>query len=189
MAEPLFLPISAAEAKRARTKNIVEVCVGFSAMTRVFAKGSEDLVLPQLEELLASLGSVKHAEEYERLHAEFCDWFTRTIRTAPKQYKNGGVKPSCACSYGQAAKVLDVAAKVYVHYCGLPSPEIANRLALAARGPRHTDDGCVGRRGDATTDRRARIPGSSATGCSGNRTLRHLPGRIRRRDVASPQPL
>jgi hypothetical protein len=85
-------------------------------------------VLPRLEELLDSLDSVKHSEEYERLHAEFCDWFKRTIRTAPKQHKNGGAKPSCACSYGQAAKVLDVAAKVFVHYCGLRSPEVVNRL-------------------------------------------------------------
>jgi hypothetical protein len=85
-------------------------------------------VLPRLEEFLAELESVRSAEDYERLHREFCDWFTRTICTAPKQFKNGGTKPSCHCSYGQAAKVLDVAAKVYIHYCGLPSPEVANRI-------------------------------------------------------------
>lgn len=128
MTDTVSPPITAAEARKARTKNIIELCLGFSAMTRVFAKGSEDLVLPRLEEFVAALDSVQRMEDFEPLHAEFCDWFTRTLRTAPKQYKNGGTKPSCACSYGQAAKVLDVAAKVYVHYCGLPSPEGANRL-------------------------------------------------------------
>lgn len=35
-------------ATNAKNKNIAELCLGFSAMTRVFAKGSDDLVLPRL---------------------------------------------------------------------------------------------------------------------------------------------
>jgi hypothetical protein len=45
-----------------------------------------------------------------------------------KKFKNGQTKPSRACSYGQAAKILDVSAKVYVYYCSQPSPEAARRI-------------------------------------------------------------
>ncbi len=121
-------PITAQQALDAKIKNIIELGLDFSAMTRVFAGGSYDSIVERLEGFVSKLRCVGHKEEYEHLHAEFCQWFTERICTARKQFKNGTSRPSCACSYGQAAKVLDVAAKVYVYYCGLPSAEIANRL-------------------------------------------------------------
>ncbi|MCL5745571.1 MAG: hypothetical protein M1541_16875 [Acidobacteria bacterium] len=121
-------PITAQQALDAKIKNIIELGLDFSAMTRVFAGGSYDSIVERLEGFVSKLRCVGHKEEYEHLHAEFCQWFTERVCTARKQFKNGTSRPSCACSYGQAAKVLDVAAKVYVYYCGLPSAEIANRL-------------------------------------------------------------
>jgi hypothetical protein len=50
------------------------------------------------------------------------------VRGGERIQKTGKIKPSVACSYGHGAKVLDVAAKVYVYYCGEPSAEIAARL-------------------------------------------------------------
>jgi hypothetical protein len=43
-------------------------------------------------------------------------------------------EPVHRSSYGQAAKVLDIAAKVYVYYCNMPSPEIAKALIPMLRG-------------------------------------------------------
>jgi hypothetical protein len=115
--------ITSLEAQTARSKNVFDLCLGFSAMTQVFAKTSEDLILKRLEGLLQTLPSVSGRYGYERLHAEFCDWFARTIRTAPREYKNGVVKQGRACSYGQTAKVLDVASKVYVHIAACRRPK------------------------------------------------------------------
>jgi len=39
--------------------------------------------------------------------------------------RNGTEKPSRPATYGHAAKVFDIAVKVYVHYCNLPGPEAA----------------------------------------------------------------
>jgi hypothetical protein len=82
----------------------------------------------RLEEFVTALSGVASKDDYEGLHADFCNWFTKRICTAGKQFKSGRSNPSCPCSYGEAAKVLDVAAKVYVYYCALPSPEVATRL-------------------------------------------------------------
>lgn len=124
----LLPPITAQQSLDAKVKNIIELGLDFSAMTRVFAEGSYDPIAERLEVFVSKLRCVGHNEEYEHLHADFCQWFTERICTAKKQFKNGTSRPSCPCSYGQAAKVLDVAGKVYVYYCGLPSAEIANRL-------------------------------------------------------------
>lgn len=121
-------PIKPQEAHDARLKNIIELGLDFSAMTRVFAAGSYDAIVDRLEEFVTALSGVASKADYEGLHADFCNWFTKRICTAGKQFKSGRSNPSCPCSYGQAAKVLDVAAKVYVYYCGLPSPEVATRL-------------------------------------------------------------
>jgi hypothetical protein len=111
-------------ALEAKAKNIIEMALGFTAMTRVFSKGSMATVADRLGNLFASLDRVSTREDYEKMHAEFCNWFIEYIRTA----KNGRINPGAKCSYGQAAKDLDVAAKVYVYYCAQPSPADAQRL-------------------------------------------------------------
>jgi hypothetical protein len=126
--EFVSLPITMQEARAALTKNIIEMGLAFSVMTRVFSKGSSAAILKRLEQSLTKLDRVDDKTEYDRFHADFCDWFTQSIRTAERKLKNGQTKPSRECSYGQAAKVLDISAKVYVYYCAQPSPEAARRL-------------------------------------------------------------
>ena len=53
---------------------------------------------------------------------------TSNISTSKKVLKNPEIKTSRAASYGQAAKVIDVALKVYVYYCNLPDYESAMKL-------------------------------------------------------------
>jgi hypothetical protein len=69
----------------------------------------------------------------------FCGWFVQNISTAAKTLRNGQTRASRQCSYGQAAKVLDVAAKVYVYCCAQPSTEAAQRLVAMLHAALDTD--------------------------------------------------
>lgn len=98
-------------AQKSRIENIAYMGVRYSAMTRVFRKGSKESIVHKVEAAYRRLEDVENEEEYRRVHRSFCRWFASNIRTAKGRRK---------ASYGQAAKTLDVAMKVFVYYCGLP---------------------------------------------------------------------
>ena len=120
--------------ERVKRKNIIEMGLGFTAMIRIFAQGSKAKIAAKLEELFSGLAEIHSREDYEGRHRSFCDWFTREIRTAEKTTKKGKVHPSQPSSYGQAAKVLDIAIKVYVYYCAQPSAEISQQIVPLLNG-------------------------------------------------------
>ena len=122
------------DVERTRRKNIIEMAVGFTAMTRIFSGGSKAKIAAKLEELFSTLAEIHSREDYGARHRTFCEWFAREIRTAEKTMKNGKVHPSQPSSYGQAAKVLDIAIKVYVYYCAQPTAEIAQRIVPFLNG-------------------------------------------------------
>ncbi len=107
------------KAKEAKVKNIIEMAATFSAMARVFEAGSMEKIKPRVEEFLSKLKEASTEVEYHKCHEEFCRWFTRTIRQSKNQR---------SASWGQAAKILDVALKVCVYYCHLPSEEKSQRV-------------------------------------------------------------
>jgi hypothetical protein len=111
-------------ARQAKTRNIIDMALTFSATLRVFSRQSKTIIAKRLEELFANLDGIAEREEFERLHAAFCGWFTNTIGTAAK--KGSRLRPSGPSSYGHAAKILDVSAKVYVYYCAQPSHDVAS---------------------------------------------------------------
>src|SRR5258708_14891217 len=113
---------------------IIEMALDFAAMTRVLSKGSNPQIVPELVELFSDLDSIHEPGLYDQRHAEFCAWFTQNIDTAEKKLKNGRIKPAGPSSYGHAAKVLDITAKVYVYYCTEPSPEVARLLIPMLHG-------------------------------------------------------
>ena len=117
-----------------KRKNIIGMALGFAAMLRVFSKRSKVQIEVRLEEFFSRLPEIGTSNDYEDLHRSFCEWFTREIRTAEKRPKNGNVRPSQPSSYGQAAKVLDIATKVYVYYCAQPNAEIAQRIMPFLKG-------------------------------------------------------
>jgi hypothetical protein len=116
-----------ANADEAKLKNIIEMAFGFSAMTRVFEKMSTDKILAELESTFQKVTSVRCKEEFQALHDDFCRWFEANVKTAKRRRTHGSTKSSGSASYGQGAKVLDVALKVLVHYCQLPNSETAKR--------------------------------------------------------------
>ena len=117
-----------------KTKNVIDMGLTFSAMMRLFSKGSKGRIAAKLEEIFGLLDGISTLEHYQDLHHAFCMWFTTEISTAPKKFRNGASKESHGTSYGQAAKVIDIAAKVYVYYCGLPSPETSGRIVRFLKG-------------------------------------------------------
>lgn len=117
-----------ADIEGTKRKNIIEMALGFTAMIRIFSKGSKPRIEAKLEEFFSRLAEVRTRADYQARHRSFCEWFTRKIRTAEKRLKNGKVQPSQPSSYGQAAKVLDIAIKVYVYYCAQPTVQTAQRI-------------------------------------------------------------
>ncbi len=115
-------------AAKAKTTMIIDMAIDFAGMTRVLVTRSNAKIFGKLEALFAELVQVSSKERYDQLHLSFCDWFIQNILTAEKKLKNGRIKPVGPCSYGHGAKVLDITSKVFVYYCGLPSPERAREL-------------------------------------------------------------
>jgi hypothetical protein len=109
----------------AKKKNIIDMAFGFSAMTRVFEKESDDLIKDRLTQTFRELEGIDSEPRLRELHHSFCEWFTQTIKHAK------GGEPA---SYGQGAKVLDIALKVYVYYCGLPNQTKADYLIPLLNG-------------------------------------------------------
>src|SRR6266849_7017635 len=111
-----------------KRKNVIEMALGFTAMMRIFAKESKKRIAEKLEEFFLSLAEIHNRDDYEVHHRSFCVWFTQNIRSAEKTLKNASVHAERSSSYGQAAKILDVAVKVYAYYCAQPTPEVAKRI-------------------------------------------------------------
>lgn len=116
------------DAESAKIKNIIDMAFSFSAMTRVFRKDSAIEIEKELENILSLITSVKSEQDFKELHHTFCLWFKKNIKTAERNKDGMTIKPSGPASYGQGAKVLDVALHVYVHYCHLPEWETAERV-------------------------------------------------------------
>jgi hypothetical protein len=116
------------EAQSIKFKNIIDMAISFTAMTRVFKEGSKQRIAAKLENTLGSLSNIDGKDEFEKIHSDFCEWFVRNISTARRVRKDKRIKESGPASYGQAGKVFDVALKVYIYYCQYPDCETALRL-------------------------------------------------------------
>jgi hypothetical protein len=112
-------------AEKAKKQNIIDMAVGFTAMMPLFQEHSADFIKEKLADLFEGLERISSDQDFDKVHRDFCQWFVKTIRLA----KTG--EPS---SYGHAARVLDLALKVYVYYCKMPSPAKAESLIPRLNG-------------------------------------------------------
>jgi hypothetical protein len=112
-------------AEQAKKQNIIDMAVGFTAMTPLFQDRSADLIKEKLADLFEGFDRIGSDQDFSKMHRDFCQWFIKTIRL---------VKTEEPSSYGQAAKVLDLALKVYVYYCKMPSPAKAESLIPRLNG-------------------------------------------------------
>jgi hypothetical protein len=100
-------------ADQAKKRNIIDMAVGFAGIMPLFQERSADLIKEKLTQTFEGLERIGIDEEFNKMHRAFCQWFVKTIKLAKTE------EPS---SYGHAAKVIDLALKVYVYYCKMPSP-------------------------------------------------------------------
>jgi hypothetical protein len=112
-------------AEQVKKRNVIDMAVGFAGMMPLFQEGSADLIKEKLTELFESFDRIGSEEGFNKMHRGFCQWLIRTIRLA---------KIEGAPSNGHAAKVLDLALKVYVYYCKMPSPATADSLMPRLNG-------------------------------------------------------
>ncbi len=112
-------------AEKAKRQNIINMAVGFTAMMPLFQERSADLIKEKLADLFEGLDRISSDQDFSKMHRDFCQWFVKTIRLAKTE------EPS---SYGHAAKVLDLALKVFVYYYNMPSPAKAESLMPRLNG-------------------------------------------------------
>ena len=112
-------------AEKAKKQNIIDIAVGFTAMMPLFQERSADLIKEKVADLFEGLERISSDQDFSKMHRDFCQWFVNTIRLA---------KTEESSSYGHAAKVLDLALKVYVYYCKMPSPAKAASLMPRLNG-------------------------------------------------------
>jgi hypothetical protein len=112
-------------AEKAKKRNIIDMAVGFTDMMPLFQECSADLIKEKLADLFEGFDRIGSDQDFSKMHRDFCQWFIKTIRLA---------KPEEPSSYGHAAKVLDLALKVYVYYCKMPSPAKAESLIPRLNG-------------------------------------------------------
>jgi hypothetical protein len=116
------------KAKEVKIQNIIDMAVSFSAMARVFEKGSAEKIKARLNEIIEDFFSLKSSEEYYEKHNNFCSWFTSNIKTAERRKNDEIIKESHFASWGQGGKILDIVLKVCIYYCNLPSVEDSSRI-------------------------------------------------------------
>jgi hypothetical protein len=112
-------------AEQAKKRNIIDMAVGFAGMMPLFQERSADLIKEKLTQTFEGLERIGSDEEFNRMHRAFCRWFVKVIKLAKTE------EPS---SYGHAAKVLDLALKIYVYYCKMLSPAKAELLTPRLNG-------------------------------------------------------
>jgi hypothetical protein len=112
-------------AQQAKKRNIIDMAVGFAGMMPLFQERSADLIKEKLAEAFERLERIDSDDDFNRMHRGFCQWFVKSIKLAKIE------EPS---SYGHAAKVLDLALKVYVYYCKMPIPAKAESLTPRLNG-------------------------------------------------------
>ena len=115
--------------KEARLQNIIDMGLRFSAMIRLYDKGSNRKLH---EKILVEAGKVFYAESEERfkeIHLSFCSWGIKQIILAERKKRGQVIKKAGPASFGQIAKTFDVVLKVAVYYCHLPNCEKSRQIS------------------------------------------------------------
>lgn len=108
--------------------NIIDMGLGFSAMIRLFQKGSKEKLHRKIMEDIERIFRASGKADFDKIHAAFCKWGVGNIVLAEKKKDTKVIKESGPASYGQIAKTLDVVMKVAIYYSYLPNPKAAPTL-------------------------------------------------------------
>lgn len=109
------------KAIESRLTSIAEMATDYTGMIRVFKKGSKKIISRELYGYLKGLNTWDSESVYKMRHEEFCKWF---VGNSNIQLTRTDSRPS----WGHAAKVFDIATKVFVYFCNLPSHAQADQI-------------------------------------------------------------
>lgn len=109
-------------------RNVIDMALGFTATMRVFEQRSKATIANLLAEHLLNAQNTSSKEAFEAVHESFCMQFITKVRVAERHLKNGSVRSAASASYGHAAKMFDVCAKVWFYYCHMPDQDTATRI-------------------------------------------------------------
>jgi len=116
------------EVMEAKIKNIINISLIISNMLRNFKAGSNELILPKLFDTIYEMFEMERKEDYIKIHDEFCKWAIKNIVPNEKQAVN-------SISWGQAAKIIDIATKFVFYYSNLPEQEYAKKVIRWLNSP------------------------------------------------------
>ena len=116
------------KAEKVKIQNIIDMAISFTAMGRVFEKGSTEKIKAKLNNCIKDFFNLSTEEEYYEKHKVFCEWFMTNIKTAERKKDERIIKRSQYASWGQAAKVIDIVLKFCIYYCNLPSAEVSSKI-------------------------------------------------------------
>lgn len=111
---------NSAIAAEIKQRNVIDMALTFTAMIRLFEKGSKPKISEKLYAEFQKLKDIRDLNDFYDFHKTFCEWFASNVKTAQKERDRKIIKESGYSLYGHAAKLLDVTLKVYIYYSGLP---------------------------------------------------------------------
>lgn len=119
---------NSAIAAEIKQRNVIDMALTFTAMIRLFEKGSKPEISEKLYAEFQKLKDIRDINDFYAFHKKFCEWFTSNVKIAQKKRAGKIIKESGYSLYGHAAKLLDVSLKVYVYYSGLPEKNTSELL-------------------------------------------------------------
>jgi hypothetical protein len=117
------------DANTAKLHNIVDMGLSFSAMIRLFDKGSKRILRDKIINEVHKVLTAESEEQFDEAHVEFCNWGIHNIKLAEKKKSGRITRQGGMTSYGQIAKTFDVVLKVIVYYCHFPTCERADVIS------------------------------------------------------------
>ena len=102
-----------------RLSNIVDMALTFSAMIRLYEKGSKKKLHKEILHILPKIAKTTSHQQFQKIHNKFCLWGIKNLFLA----KNSGPP-----SYGQIAKTLDVVLKVAIYYSKWPNEPVSEKI-------------------------------------------------------------
>ena len=99
------------DVREVRLRCLIDLGLNFSAMLRLYKKGSKEKFYNKVLGEMPSLLQAENEEQFQVAHSSICEWGIKNLLV------NEGSE--CA-SYGQIAKTLDVILKVVIDYGHMP---------------------------------------------------------------------
>jgi len=111
-----------------RLSNIVDMGLTFSAMIRLYKKGSKTTLHKEIVRILPEIANADSIEHFQETHTKFCAWGMDRLLLAEKKRQGKIIKHSGPPGYGQVAKTLDVVLKVVIYYSKWPDEPTSERI-------------------------------------------------------------